>query len=59
MGRVYRVARGQDVEVKSMIDLVLKKVMLHYVQDVRALRGMGRDLLDHHIVLCKVRLVGM
>ena len=59
MHKYTRVARGQDVEVKSMIDLVLKKVMLHYVQDVRALRGMGRDLLDHHIVLCKVRLVGM
>ena len=38
-----RAAKGQDrVEVKSMIDLVLvKKDMLHYVQDVRAMRGMG------------------
>ena len=38
-----RVARDQDgVEVKSMIDLVLmKKDILHYVQDVRAVRGMG------------------
>ena len=37
-----RAAKGQDrVEVKSMIDLVLvKKDMLHYVQDVRAMRGM-------------------
>ena len=34
-----------------MIDLVL-------VLDVRAMRGMGRGLSDHHIVLCKVRLVG-
>ena len=43
-----------------MIDVVLlKKDMLHYVQDVRAVRGMGRDLLDHHVVLCKVRLVGV
>ena len=35
-----RVARGQDgVEVKGMIDLVLvKKDMLHFVQDVRAVR---------------------
>ena len=35
-----RVARGQDgVEVKSMIDLVLaKKGMLHFVQDMRAMR---------------------
>ena len=32
-----RVARGQDgMEIKSMIDLVLvKRDMLHYVQDVR------------------------
>ena len=38
-----RVARGQDgVEVISMIDLVLvKKDMLSYVQDVKAVRGMG------------------
>ena len=56
-----RVARGQDrVEVKSMIDLVQgKKDMLHFVQDVRAVRGMGRGISDHHVVLCKVRLVGV
>ena len=39
-----RVARSQDgVEVvKSMIDLVLmKKDMMYFVQDVRAVRGMG------------------
>ena len=38
-----RVARGQDrVELKSMIDLVLvKRDRLHYVQDVKAVRGMG------------------
>ena len=38
-----RVARTQDrVEVKSMIDLVLvKKDMLSYVQDMRAVRGVG------------------
>ena len=42
-----------------MIDLVLvKKDMLRYLQDVRAVRGKGRGLLDHHFVLCKVRLVG-
>ena len=54
-----RVARVHDiVEVKSMKDLVLvKKDMLHYVQDVRAVRGMGRNLSDHHIVVCKVGLV--
>ena len=37
-----RVASGQDeVEVKSMIDLVPVKDMMLYVQDVRAVRGMG------------------
>ena len=42
-----------------MIDLVLvKKGMLRDVQVVRAVRGMGRGLSDHHVVLCKVRLVG-
>ena len=42
-----------------MIALVLmKKDMLCYVQDVRAVRGMGRGLSDHHVVLCKVILVG-
>ena len=55
-----RVGRGQDgVEVKSMMDLVMvKRDMLRYVQDVRAVRGIGRDLSDHHALLCKVRLVG-
>ena len=42
-----------------MIGLVLvKKDLLRYVQDLRAVRGIGRDLSDHHVVLCKVRLVG-
>ena len=41
-------ARVQDgAEVKSMIDLVLMKNMLFYMQDVRAARGMGRGLSDH------------
>ena len=41
-----------------MIDLVLvKKNTLRYVQDVRAVRGMGRGLTDHSVVLCKDRLV--
>ena len=50
-------ARGQDgVEVKNMIDLVLvKKDMLGYVQDVRAVSGMVQDLSDNYVVLCKVR----
>ena len=43
-----------------MIDLMLvKKYMLHYVQAVRAVRGIGRDLSDYYVVLCKVRLVGI
>ena len=43
----------------GMIDLVLvEKDMLRYVQDVRALKGMGQGLSDHHVVLCKFRLVG-
>ena len=56
--KYIRVVMGQDgVEVKGMIDLVLvKKDMLLYVQDVRAVRGMGRDLLNHHVELCKIRL---
>ena len=46
-------ARGQDgVEVMSMIDLVLmNKDMVCYVQDVRAVRGMGQGLSNHHVVL--------
>ena len=55
-----RVAEGQDrVEVRSMIYLLLvRKDMLHYVQDVREVRGMGRGLSYPHVVLCKVGLVG-
>ena len=51
-----RMPMGRDaVEVKSMINLgLVKKDMLPYVQNVR---GMGRDHSDHHVVLCKVRLV--
>ena len=46
------------MKVKSMIDLVLvKKAMLHYIQDVKAVRGMGRGLSNHH-VLRNVRLGG-
>ena len=54
------VARGQDgAEVKSMIDLVLvKKAVLCYVHDARAVRGRERGLSDHHTVLCRVKLVG-
>ena len=44
-------AKGRDgVEIKSMIDLV---------QYVMAVRWMGRGLSEHHVVMCKVRLVGV
>ena len=54
-------ARGQDgVEIKSLIDLVLVKMdTLRYVQDVRAVRGMGPGLSDGYIVPCKARLEGV
>ena len=43
------------MKVKSKKDFVLvKKDML---QDVRAVSGMGQGLSDHHVVLCKVKLV--
>ena len=43
----------------NMIDLLpMKKDMLRYVQDVRVVRGIGRDLSDHHVALYKVKLVG-
>ena len=47
-------AKGQDdVEIKSIIYLVLvKRDMVRYVQDVRAVRGIGRGLSYHHFVLC-------
>ena len=53
------VAMGQDrVEVKNMIDLVLvKKDMLYFVQDMRAVRGMGRALSHQHL-LRTIRLAG-
>ena len=41
-----------------MTDLVLVKDMLRYVQDVRTVKGMRRGLSNHHVILCKVRLVG-
>ena len=42
-----------------MIDLVLvKRDMLRFVQDVRAVTGIGQAISDHHVVLYKVRLVG-
>ena len=43
---LHKYTRGQDrEEVKNMLDLVLvKKDMLRYVQDVRAVKGMERSL---------------
>ena len=42
-----------------MIDLALvKRDILRYMQDMRVVRGMGRGLSDHYVVLSKVRLVG-
>ena len=42
-----------------MINLVLvKKDMVHYVQDVKAVRGIEPGISDHHVVLCKIRLIG-
>ena len=42
-----------------MIDLVLvKRDMLRYMQDMTAVKGIGRGLSDPHVILCKVRLVG-
>ena len=60
LDKYTRVARGQDgVELKSTIDLVLvKKNMLHYVQNMRAVRGMGGGLSNHQVVLSKIKLVG-
>ena len=50
---LHKYTRGQDgVEVKSMISLVLvKRDLLRYVEDVRAVRGIGRGLSDHRVVL--------
>ena len=53
MHKYIKEARCQEgVEIKSIISLVLaKKVIIRYVQDVRAVRGMRRALSDHHVVL--------
>ena len=32
--------------------------MLEYVHDFLAVRRLGRGLSGHHVVLCKIRLVG-
>ena len=55
LDKYAQVERGQDRdEVNSIIDLVLvKKDMLHYVQDEVAVRGMGKGLSDHYVVYVK------
>ena len=46
------------MEVKTIIQQgLIKRGMLQYVQDLKAVRGMGRRHLDHNDVPCKVRLV--
>ena len=48
------------MEIKRLTDLVLvKRVMLRYVQVVRMVRRMGRGLPYHHVALSKVRLVSV
>ena len=34
--------------------VLVKKDMLRFGKDVRAVRGMGRGISDHHVLLCKV-----
>ena len=54
----HKYTKDQDgVELKNIIDLVLKKDMLHFVQYVKAVKGIGQGLSAHHVVLCKVRLL--
>ena len=49
-------AGGQDgVEVVSMMDLFLVK---KDILVLGAMRGVERGLLNHHVVLCKVRSAG-
>ena len=36
----------------------MKRDILRYVQDVKAGKRIGRGLSDHHVLLCKFRLVG-
>ena len=61
MHKYTRVAKGNDgLEEESMIDVVfVKNDILRYVQDVSVITGIGRGLSDHHVVLCKVRQVGV
>ena len=41
-----------------MTDLALmKRDTLRFVQDARTVRGMGRDLSVHPVVLCNARLI--
>ena len=47
----------KEWQVKNISLVLVKRDMLQYVQDVRAVRGMGQSLSDHYVVLCNVRLV--
>ena len=51
--------RGQNgMKVMNIINLALvKRDLLRHEPEMKAGRGMGQGLSDHH-VLCKVRLVG-
>ena len=46
-----------EVEVKSMMLVLVKNYMLRYVEDVRSVRGMGRALSNYYVVLCEFMLV--
>ena len=47
------------MEVKVMIDLgFVKKDALQNVHDVKMVRGLGRGISHHPVVLCSVELVG-
>ena len=46
------------MKVKGMIDLVLvKEDLLEYVYDVKRVKGLGKDISDHSMILCKVKLL--
>ena len=50
-------ARDQDGrEITTIIDLVLVRDMLKYIQDVRTARVMGSGLSNHFVDLCRIEL---
>ena len=54
-----KMARVRDEGgVMCMINSVLvERNILKCVQDVKTMKRMGQDTLDHSVILCKVRLV--